>query len=576
MKENSKKIINRKSIYAITIIIYIIAMLVFEIGYCNAQLVANFLNNQNELVYNFSLCRILIYIAFIIVYCIFKDRFINEAETVAQNKYKRIFIYLSYIATIISIIILSVLLFRKPVCSRIISIITIAILMWDIFITYISNNAAKNIIVVGFSIGLIFSITTRFNHAIDEKKHFMTAFNMACFNFDYAKNPITDENVNQVDHFISYVDIDELLKDYTPQITKDVDIGDTPSTPTSYNFLLYVFPSIGVLIAKTFGGSIIDMYILGRIFNLLFYILLISIAIKIIPYKKNIFLSIFLLPMMILFAGTFSIDGACIGLVSIFVAYCLKVYKESETISLKQFLILCGLFALMLLAKSMAYVFVGFIVFMLPIIKTIKKNKKYLPIMIIVAIIAVILVTMLALYEKKTKIVSDNRVTGNINVNDQLHNMIVNPMHDIKLVVEQSKATLLNFDWYSEINSHVFFGENSRTVFLLLMLFIIYVAISDVDYNFKIKDKIIMIISFMLVFGMTSVVLYISYTEVGALKVDGYQTRYIVPILPLVLFAISNNKLISNKEKNKNRTLNITIISGIFIFVSILQNILLK
>lgn len=82
------------------------------------------------------------------------------------------------------------------------------------------------------------------------------------------------------------------------------------------------------------------------------------------------------MPMMLVLAGTYSIDGMCVGLVSIFVAYCLKIYNTSETISLKQFTILTLLFIAMLLAKSMAYILVALIVFILPLWKTLKKNKN--------------------------------------------------------------------------------------------------------------------------------------------------------------------------------------------------------
>jgi len=71
---------------------------------------------------------------------------------------------------------------------------------------------------------------------------------------------------------------------------------------------------------------------------------------------------------------------------------------------------------------------------------------------------------------------------------------------------------------------------------------------------------------------MTSMVLYITFTKVGALYIDGYQTRYILPILPLVLFCISNNKVINKNKENRN--INIAIITGIFILLGLIQNIL--
>ena len=89
-----------------------------------------------------------------------------------------------------------------------------------------------------------------------------------------------------------------------------------------------------------------------------------------------------MMPYMLLLAGSYSIDGYCIGTAFIFIAYCLKLKKEAETISLKQFIILAILYGFLLIAKNMAYLFTGLIVLMLPIRKTLQKNKKYLPIII--------------------------------------------------------------------------------------------------------------------------------------------------------------------------------------------------
>ena len=50
------KIFSKKSITIYTIIILILSMLIFEIGYCNSQIITT-----SGAEYNFSLCRIIIY-----------------------------------------------------------------------------------------------------------------------------------------------------------------------------------------------------------------------------------------------------------------------------------------------------------------------------------------------------------------------------------------------------------------------------------------------------------------------------------------------------------------------------------
>lgn len=566
--------LSKKIIEILTFIIYILAIISFEIGYCNASNVTELINgNFSNINYNFSLCRIVMYIAFIIIFFLVKNKFSEESEKVAENKYKKIFIYLYLLLAIITICISIIIIIKNPLLTRGITIGIIAVLMSGVFIINISNNAIKNIIIILFSLGLVFTITTDYNHAIDEKKHFMSAFNIAFGNFDYVNNPITDVEINKLPHFYKFVWIDESLNEkYMPNITDEVDINDMPSIPATNNFITYLFPALGIFIAKTLGGSIIDLYIMGRLFNLILYCILLCIAVKLIPYKKNIFATVALMPIAILLSASFSIDGFCIAVLYVFIAYCLKLKKEKETITLKDFAILIVLFVLTLLAKSMAYILIAMLVLMLPIKNTLKKNKKYLPVIITATVICIILICCLLLYVKNTKVVEDSRAGDNVSVSAQLDNLIHNPIFDVKLVLEHFKNTLLNFNWHIELHNTAFFTVNAQCVFIPMILFILYVALTEDDFNFEIKDKILMVTTFLLVFLMTSMVLYVAFTKVGELHIDGYQTRYILPILPLVLFGLSNNKLICNNGENRN--MNISIISGIFIFLSLLQCII--
>ena len=90
-----KSIINKKSITIFTIIAYVLTILVFEIGYCNTQLVVGQLEGKSDINYYFSPVRVLMYALFLILYIIFKNKFIEEAQNAAQNKYKRVCIYVS-------------------------------------------------------------------------------------------------------------------------------------------------------------------------------------------------------------------------------------------------------------------------------------------------------------------------------------------------------------------------------------------------------------------------------------------------------------------------------------------------
>lgn len=565
------KLFSKKNITIYTIIILLLSMLTFEIGYCNPQIIT-----KEGAEYNFSLCRIVVYIVFITLYVVFHKKFVETALQTTENKFKRVLIYLAIILGIVTVCI--ILIYSTYIESiRAGAIASILCFLSTLFVIYISNDTQKNIIVTACTFGIIFTFTTNFNHAIDEKKHFMSALNISFLNFDYVENPITDNEIEKLPQLTKFTQIDEFLKnDYEPDITNEVDKEDTPSTPANYNVLTYIFPALGIAIARILNGSIIDMYILGRIMNLVIYTILVYIALKILPYKKNIFFVIAFMPYMLLLATSYSVDGICLGTIYIFTAYCFKLYKECETLNLKQLLILLALFLIMLIGKGTGYILIGVLVFMLPLYKTIKKNKKYLPQIITAGIIFAILVTLFVIYMKNTKINSDgdNRGQGTINAVEQLEMVLTHPIYDVKIALEHIKRTLLNFNWLAELYQGTFFNgnENSANVFLVMMLFVLYVALTEEDHNFKIKEKIILLLAFFLGYGMTSAIMYLSFTAVGELHIAGYQPRYLFPILPLLLCCLSGNYIKTNSCKN--RTLNINICSGIFLGIGLIQVIL--
>lgn len=567
------KFLKEKKLMIIVFMAYVLSVLLFEFGYCNSSICINFLCKETPSYYSFSLARIVIYVVFFVVLFFARNKIFAEAcELFSKKKNKRILVYIYSAITFILCIVGIIYIWRAPLAIRKVSSILITALMGQVFVIGISNNIIKNVIITIFSLGIMFSIITDFNHAIDEKKHFATAFNIAFGNFDYVKNPITDKRIESLRHIIDYTEIDYLMEDrYESNITDDVNLEDASSTPANYNCIAYLFPAIGIWFAKTLGGTIIDLYIMGRLFNLVLYCVLICIAIKLLPCKKNIFATVCLLPISLVLAGTYSIDGFCIGVVSIFIAYCINIKYNSDSISLKQACILFLLFILMLTAKSMAYIMVAFIIFVLPLKKTIVKNKKYIPVMTLVLLMLAIGTFSVAKIVKKSNITADSRAGDNIDVSRQIDYLIHNPVADLKLGFNHIRDTFGSSYWYTMLQEDKFFSTSAQYILIPMLIFVLYVAVTEEDYVFKVKDKIILSISFIFTYAMTSLVLYLCFSQVGAEHIGGYQTRYILPIMPLILMGLANkNLLILNKE---NRNYRIAITSGIIVVLTIFQSI---
>jgi len=568
MKENKTKKYNIiLSIFTLVIILAIIS--IYEIGICNYEWLYSKIKQIESIAYNFSMFRIICYLSAVILYSIIAKN-INQKviEGIKNNLRKKIVIITWYIIGIIFIGI--TLLLRVKIGNLTVILLILGVLNTYLFVTYLSKNYAKNLILTGLTFGIMFSISVDFNHAIDEKKHFMSAFNLAMGNSDFV-NPITDNVINDIPHFSNYINFNKYYGiTYEPNITDEVNMDDVPSTPATYLSVMYLPSAIGMKVAMVLKASIADIYIIGRIMNLFAFIGLAICALRILPYKKDVFQVVFMLPIVICMGATYSVDSIALGLAAIFIATCLKIYNENRILNIKDVFILAGALILLCLAKTMAYVAIAIIFLMLPIIKTLKANKKYLKYIVPLCIIGIIIIAFLCVYVKNNSLKADPR-GGETSIDGQVQFIIENPIKAVKVGINQIMNTVLNVSWLQQMNNVVFFGEYSKQIFTINMIFILYVAITDSSHNFKIKNKVLFVLGSLLSLIMTSVILYLGFTPVGAENVEGYQTRYIIPFLPLLLMCISSKNM--KYEESEDRKLVINCISGFIIFIALIGNI---
>lgn len=557
LENNSNKIINiiNKNKIKIVGIFYLISILMYEICFCNVKI---FEGGR----YNFSLCRIVIYIIFIIIFLKFKNIIFCNIDKSFEDNLKKILLITYIVLSIISLPVFVFVGIRYGIEVAAIGIIIM--LLSGIFSILISEDLIKNTIITTFTLGLVFCFITNFNHVLDERKHFMSSFNISFGNLNYEEKILCDQqvlNIGQLEKFI--IAIDKFEGVYKAEIVDMTHLLDPSSTPAGNSFILYIPSAIGMLFSRVLQGSLLDMYIVGRLFNLITYTLIIICALKFLPYKKNIFYLVFNMPLILLLAASYSIDGLSLALISVFITYCLKLSEQNEKITIRQIFILVFFATFLVIAKSMAYIGVGLLVFILPFKKILKENKKYIPLFIAIAVLGIILAIVLIF---NVNIETDIR-NNNTDSNGQVSYLLSNPMQLIPIFYRHIRDTLLDFAWLTSLNPEVFFYSFSNCTFILMFLIFVIVSVNDESKKFNLKDKIIFLTTFFIVYAMTSIALYIGFSAKGGKFIEGYQTRYIIPILPLVLMCM-NNKLIKI-QINCNEKLLIAIAWGIITIIDL-------
>ncbi len=393
------------------IFIVIISILIFELGYCNHTFIKELIINKQITPFYISLCRSIIYITIIIITLIFnKKNNFGETIELLNTKWKKTLIILFTILTIIMILITIILKSNDiPIYITQISLMGILLITILISIIYCTKNYGRNIILIGL-MASIFAVSTDTYHELDEKRYFMQAYNMSYLNFDYS-NPIVDTMFmyevvprDKIDKYykIKYQYEQNTIENIPEQYRVD-------SEPANYNNIFFLASTLGIFVARVLNGSVADIFVLGRIFNLILYIFMIRYALQLMPFKKNILFVIASMPMMLALAASYSTDALGFAIAMIFMATIFKVYDEKKLkIDTKILATIFISFAILLAYKYMAYILLGLLIFILPLKNIVKNNKKKIICMIMIAIVLLVSLYFLQLCQKSIS-VNDTR-----------------------------------------------------------------------------------------------------------------------------------------------------------------------
>lgn len=138
--------------------------------------------------------------------------------------------------------------------------------------------------------------------------------------------------------------------------------------------LLYALPTAGVWLAQLLGVSKYALLLAGRLLNLAFYVLVVSRAIKKMPFARPMLFTAALLPMCLQLAASFSYDTWLLALGFYFSAACLRyAYGRRKPLGAAQ-LALLGVLAILIAPAKTVYVMMIPLLLLIP--PALYKSKK--------------------------------------------------------------------------------------------------------------------------------------------------------------------------------------------------------
>lgn len=437
-------------------------------------------------------------------------------------------------------------------------IIFLLIFVLGAFSLYYYTKNENNLHKVAFLIILLFGITcvflTPINDISDELEHCTRSeiVSTGQISTEYVQIPN-----NTVYGYLTIKSVDDLAKNAGNNVfnTKvdDMKIDHTPvylNSAFSQNpFYSYLPQGLGFFLAKILDLNVIWMLWLGRLFNLLFYASIISLAIKKAPILKFPLLIISIMPLAIYQAASLSVDGMFSCLAILAFSYFLYFYKTPKIrwVDISIFyaaIILSGLLKAPFLALSL-------LIFLVPKENFENKTQNVISKLAIFAVLAIGIVWS----GYSTNVLANSWrgeyfAKNHVNATEQISYLINNPTFTLQRFFE----SFIKFP--TIINRFFFFSNDVRQytspilAILYALFFLVFSIICPLDEKFELKTRIKgLIIGFIIYYGVVFIQ-YLTWSSVGAANIyEGVFSRYFLPLLIFVPFIINKDFFDYDKEK---------------------------
>ncbi len=303
------------------------------------------------------------------------------------------------------------------------------------------------------------------------------------------------------------------------------------STYLPFSYTQYIFTYI---LGAIFNLNPYILFILMRIVGLIVWILLTYFAIKIIPKGKWLLAIYALLPMSLFIASIVSADNITNGLVFLVVAMIFNGIINPKALTKKYVLVLL-LTTLFLGITKQTFFVVSILLFALPIPSFISKKKYYLLSSVILIISAIVSFSWQLFTNKYALAVS---IPG-VDAGQQLKVIIKHPFYYLK-VLWRTYFTFYSNPIYIGFIGVLGWLDTSLPIWLTFAWFAVLFksmgSWSPKDKSKLTKWQVTLFLTIpILLIGMLTTALYLTWSPVKIGVVQGLQGRYFIPILAILL-----------------------------------------
>lgn len=416
----------------------------------------------------------------------------------------------------------------------------------------------KIYIPVGIFLGILYMIIIPVYAVPDEPSHAYTAYKISnemlgvdnsedgtiVMRKDDAESGFANSGIDRIYYNNYYVKITNFFVD-------NDELVPTSNKPVPTYSYLYYLSGFGITIGRILHFSPIITFLLGRLFNLVLFIIAVTYAIKKIPFGKSIVFLWALLPITLQQASSFSYDAVLFSLCAIIISLSVRLaYDRTEEIKKSEWIIL--LLCVMLLVPTKSYALLP--VCVLPFIIYFKKYKEGKKILwytlgiigsMIFAILILKIISMLTMsgssYGKTDNIIAWANEPGY-----SVGYLISHP-NELFLII--CNTIYIQGEFYFETflgNSLGWFELNIPLITVLpyfVMLIIAGMRKRDEKVYMGKKMKVFFCGLAILGIGFACAGMLLSWTPISFNRIEGVQGRYFLPFAIMLFLAIRSEKI---------------------------------
>lgn len=303
--------------------------------------------------------------------------------------------------------------------------------------------------------------------------------------------------------------------------------------------LAYIAPACGITIARLLGCNFVQTYELARLFNLLLYVLLAYIAVRIMPGNKQLLLFICMIPMAMHEASSLSRDTFVNGMSLVFFSYIIREANKKEIFTWAK-TALCLLMLCLFGPIKVVYCILAVVLLFIP-----RENFKNTTDRIL-KVGVVILGTAIALYLSQRQSIA-YEITKESYSGYSVYPItyaLSEPLRFAKHILSYMEAAFLKLT--EEAVGSKLAGQNVLISEYWVLGYLIILVVMAIKGDEKVllptRNKVLGILLCLLGYALLASVFLFANTPYGHTAITGFQGRYLIPFIPLLLFCINSKK----------------------------------